>query len=259
MRFTSQVIMITGAASGIGAAAALQFAKEGARAIIGIDLNKELLNQTMKECLEAGVETLSFEADVRDAEMADQIFLRILARFNRIDVLVCSAGLYSGAPLVEVSLNEWQKILDINLTGTFLYNQRVSPILMNQRGGSIVNISSMAGKISWPASAQYSASKSGVIGLTRSVAMELAPYQVSVNALCPGNTVTAMVKKVAEKVGAREGMTGEQWLQMRANDCPMKRLASPNEMAAIILFLASKESRYITGQAISADGGMVLN
>lgn len=112
---------------------------------------------------------------------------------------------------------------------------------------------------SWEASSQYSASKSGVIGLTRSVAMDLAPYGATANAICPGNTLTDMVKGVAAKVGARYGMTGQEWLDMRANDCPMKRLAQPWEMAGVIAFLASKDSRYLTGQSIEVDGGMVLS
>jgi NAD(P)-dependent dehydrogenase (short-subunit alcohol dehydrogenase family) len=117
----------------------------------------------------------------------------------------------------------------------------------------------MAGKTSWPASAEYSSSKSGVIGLTRSVAMELAPYGATANALCPGNTLTDMVRSVAEKVGGLDGFSGEEWLQNRANDCPMGRLAEPWEMAGVIAFLASEDARYLTGQAIEVDGGMVMS
>ncbi len=256
-RFTDQVVMITGVATGIGAATALRFAKEGAH-VVGIDMAEEALNETLAACAGFGVKTLGILNDVREADGAKKAVEKALEKFGRLDVLVCSAGLYAGAPLAEVTLAGWQDILDINLTGTFLYNQAVVPVLMKRKGGSIINISSMAGKTSWPASAQYSSSKSGVIGLTRSVAMELAPFGATANALCPGNTLTAMVRSVAEKVGAMDGMTGKEWLAMRAQDCPMKRLAQPEEMAGIIAFLASEDSRYITGQSISADGGMVL-
>ena len=106
---------------------------------------------------------------------------------------------------------------------------------------------------------EYSSSKSGVIGLTRSVAMELAPFGATANAVCPGNTLTDMVRGVSKKVGALDGMTGEEWLQMRANDCPMNRLAEPWEIAGVVAFLASEDSRYITGQAIEVDGGLIMS
>jgi NAD(P)-dependent dehydrogenase (short-subunit alcohol dehydrogenase family) len=176
-----------------------------------------------------------------------------------VDILVAAAGIYSGSPLPEVSLKQWQRLIEINLTGVFLSNQAVAEIMMKQKSGSIINISSMAGKTSWPASAEYSASKSGVIGLTRSVAMELAPYGATANAVCPGNTLTNMVKNVAAEIGPRDGMTAEEWLQMRANDCPMKRLAEPWEIAGVVAFLASADSRYLTGQAIEVDGGLVMS
>jgi len=182
-----------------------------------------------------------------------------VTKWGRVDVLVAAAGIYTGTPLPQVSLKQWQRLIDINLTGVFLSNQAVAQIMMNQKSGSIINISSMAGKTSFPASAEYSASKSGVIGLTRSVAMDLAPYAVTANAVCPGNTLTEMVKNVATEVGSRDGMTAEEWLQLRANECPMKRLAEPWEIAGAVAFLASQDSRYITGQAIEVDGGMVMS
>jgi NAD(P)-dependent dehydrogenase (short-subunit alcohol dehydrogenase family) len=141
----------------------------------------------------------------------------------------------------------------------FLSNRAVAPIMMKQRSGSIINISSMAGKTSWPASAEYSASKSGVIGLTRSVAMELAPYGATANAVCPGNTRTEMVEYVAATIAAREGISPEEWLRQRAKDCPMGRFAEPWEIAGVVAFLASEDSRYLTGQAIEVDGGMVMS
>ncbi len=257
-RFSGQVAMITGSATGLGEACALRFAEEGAD-IVCVDLNEKENSKTAAVCRDLGAKSLEITSSVTDKEGAAKAVGECMDSFGRIDILVCSAGLYTGAPLEEVEYEEWSRILDINLTGTFLYNKAVAPVMMKQSSGSIINISSMAGKTSWPASAQYSASKSGVIGLTRSVAMELAPFGATCNAICPGNTVTAMVKSVAAKVGGRDGMSAQQWLDMRARDCPMQRLAEPWEMAGVTAFLASQDSRYITGQSISIDGGMVLS
>jgi len=257
-RFENHVVIITGAANGIGRACAIRFAEEGAR-ITCLDLVGKANEETATNCRALGVEAIALSCDVTDPESIKSAVDSTLARWGRIDTLVTSAGIYTGTPLADVPLAQWQRTIDINLTGAFLTNQAVAPILMAQGCGSIINLSSMAGKTSWPASAEYSSSKSGVIGLTRSVAMELAPYGATANALCPGNTLTDMVRSVAEKVGALDGLTGEEWLQMRANDCPMKRLAEPWEMAGVIAFLASDDARYLTGQAIEVDGGMVMS
>jgi NAD(P)-dependent dehydrogenase (short-subunit alcohol dehydrogenase family) len=253
-----QVVVITGAATGIGKATALRFAEAGAK-IAALDINTAQNEVTVKECQVLGAETLALHCNVSSPESVKAAFDAVIEQWGRIDVLVTSAGIYSGSPLPEVSLRQWQKTIDVNLTGVFLCNQAVAEQMMRQRFGSIINVSSMAGKTSWPASAEYSASKSGVIGLTRSVAMELAPYGVTVNAICPGNTRTEMVMGVAEEIGKRDGMTPEEWLQMRANDCPMKRIAEPWEIAGVILFLSSCDSRYLTGQAIEVDGGLILS
>ena len=257
-RFVDQVVVITGAASGIGEACALRFAEEGAR-VACLDVADEANEATAVTCRNLGVEAVALYCDVTDKASVATAVTAIMEKWGRIDVLVASAGIYTGAPLAEVSRQQWQRTLDINLTGVFLTNQAVVPVMMAQGSGSIINLSSMAGKTSWPASAEYSASKSGVIGLTRSVAMELAPYGVTANAVCPGNTLTNMVRGVASKVGALDDLTGEEWLQMRANDCPMKRLAEPWEIAGVIAFLASADSRYLTGQALEVDGGMIMS
>jgi NAD(P)-dependent dehydrogenase (short-subunit alcohol dehydrogenase family) len=256
-RFPGQVVMITGAARGIGKACALRFAQEGAN-VACMDLLAEENAATAAECAALGVETLALACDVTDPDSVQSCIQTTLKRWGRIDGLITAAGIYSGSPLVEVTLAQWQRLIDINLTGVFLCNQAVAPAMMEQGSGSIINISSMAGKTSWPSTAEYSASKTGVIGLTRSVAMELAPYGPTANAVCPGNTLTEMVRNVAAKQGELLGMTGEEWLEMRANDCPMNRLAEPREIAGVCAFLASEDSRYITGQAIEVDGGLVM-
>jgi NAD(P)-dependent dehydrogenase (short-subunit alcohol dehydrogenase family) len=257
-RFTGQLAVITGAASGIGRACAIRFAQEGAR-VACLDVRAELAEQSALECCPDGINAAAFECNVADAASVHAAVAAVMARWGRIDILVAAAGIYSGAPLADVTLAQWQRLIDINLTGVFLSNQAVAPILMEQRRGSIIYISSMAGKTSWPASAEYSASKSGVIGLTRSVAMELAPYGVTANALCPGNTLTDMVRGVASKVGPLDGLTAEEWLARRAAECPMKRMAEPWEIAGVAAFLASNDARYLTGQAIEVDGGMIMS
>ncbi|MGC8826495.1 MAG: SDR family NAD(P)-dependent oxidoreductase [Anaerolineae bacterium] len=257
-RFVGQVAVITGAGSGIGKACALRFAQEGAN-VLCLDVNDSANEAAAQECRQCGVEALAMHCDVTREEDIERAVQTAVDRWGRIDVLVAAAGIYRGAPLPEVSLKQWQLVIDINLTGVFLSNRAVAPIMMKQRSGSIINISSMAGKTSWPASAEYSASKSGVIGLTRSVAMELAPYGATANAICPGNTRTEMVEYVASTIAAREGISPEEWLSQRAKDCPMGRFAEPWEIAGVAAFLASEDSRYITGQAIEVDGGMVMS
>ncbi len=257
-RFTNQVTLITGAASGIGRACAVRFAQEGAN-IACLDFDAARNEETAELCRSHGVEALAFKCDVTQKSDLQTAVGATMEAWGRIDVLVASAGIYTGNPLAEVPLSQWQRLIDINLTGVFLSNQAVAPVLMQQGSGSIINISSMAGKTSWPGSAEYSASKSGVIGLTRSVAMELAPFGATCNAVCPGNTLTDMVRNVAGIVGAQDGLTGEEWLQLRANECPMKRMAEPWEIAGVIAFLASQDSRYLTGQAIEVDGGMIMS
>ena len=257
-RFENQVVVITGGANGIGQACAHRFAEEGAK-IACLDMADDKNEATAAECRKFGVEAMALHCDVTDAANTADIVKTVMEKWGRIDVLVASAGIYTGTPLVDVPLKQWQRTIDINLTGTFLSNQAVVPIMIAQKSGSIINISSMAGKTSWVASAEYSASKSGVIGLTRSVAMELAPFGATANAVCPGNTLTDMVRGVASKVGALDGMSGEDWLKMRANDCPMKRIAEPWEIAGVVAFLASKDSRYLTGQALEVDGGLIMS
>jgi NAD(P)-dependent dehydrogenase (short-subunit alcohol dehydrogenase family) len=262
-RFLGQLAVITGAARGIGRACALRFAQEGAN-VVCLDLLAGENEAAAAECAAMRTEhnpteSLALTCDVTDPESVRSCTQATLERWGRIDVLVAAAGIYSGSPLPEVTLEQWQRLLEINLTGVFLCNQAVVTAMMEQGSGSIINISSMAGKTSWPSTAEYSASKTGVIGLTRSVAMELAPYGATANAVCPGNTLTDMVRNVATKQGELLGKSAEEWLQMRANDCPMNRLAEPWEIAGVCAFLASQDARYITGQAIEVDGGLVMS
>jgi NAD(P)-dependent dehydrogenase (short-subunit alcohol dehydrogenase family) len=223
-----------------------------------LDILADEADATVGDIQALGQEALAVHCDVREEGQLAAAVAEIMAAWGRIDVWVNGAGVYTGSPLVEVPLEEWNYTMDTNLTGVFLGCRVAAPIMREQRSGRIINVSSMAGQTSWPATAEYSASKSAVIGLTRSVALDMAPYGVTVNAVCPGNTDTDMVRLVAATIAPRDGMTADEWLSVRAADCPMQRLATPDEIAGPIAFLASDEARYVTGQAINIDGGMVL-
>jgi NAD(P)-dependent dehydrogenase (short-subunit alcohol dehydrogenase family) len=257
-RFVGQVAVVTGGAKGIGGACALRFAQEGANVAI-LDLEMTAADENAKACRAEGVDVLVLQCNVADEASVQNAIDTVVKKWNRIDILVAAAGIYSGKPLIEVSMKQWQRLIDVNLTGVFLTNRAVAPVMMKQKSGSIINISSMAGKTSFPASAEYSSAKSGVIGLTRTVAMDMAPFGVTVNAICPGNTITDMVvKEVSVQVGKAVGVSPEEWMKMRANDAPLKRLAEPWEMAGVAAFLASNDSRYITAQSIEVDGGIIM-
>ncbi len=258
-RFEDKVAAVTGGAKGIGKACCLRLAAEGARVAV-LDVAIDEAKAVATECEKlSGCPALALHCNVADSASVQAAVDAIIDAWGVLHIMVASAGIYTGQPLLDVPLKDWQRTIDIDLTGVFLTNQAVAGILMKQGCGSIINISSMAGKTSWSGSAQYSAAKSGVIGLTRSVAMELAPYHVNVNAVCPGNTMTDMVVGVGAIVGGRDGLSAEDWLAARMKDCPMGRFASAEEIAGVVAFLASADAGYITGQAIEVDGGMVMS
>lgn len=256
-RFVGKVAVITGAAGGIGGACALRFAQEGAN-IACLDIEVNANEQVATKCRNLGVDAVAIACDVADVDAVNAAFATVTERWGGVDIVVAAAGVYTGTPLEEAPDAEWLGTLATNLTGAFYTNRAAAPYLRRRGAGSIINISSMAGKTSWPGSAEYSASKSGLIGLTRSVAMELAPHGVTVNAVCPGNTLTGMVRHVAAIVGGRDGLSADEWLALRTRDCPMGRIAQPWEIAGVVAFLASEDSRYLTGQALEVDGGMVM-
>jgi NAD(P)-dependent dehydrogenase (short-subunit alcohol dehydrogenase family) len=258
-RFLDKVVVVTGGAKGIGRGCCLRFAAEGAHVAV-LDIVQADAAATADDCSRmCDRPALALNCDVTNPESVARAFDAVVETWSAVDILVAAAGIYSGQPLPDVPFAAWQKLIDVNLTGVFLADQAaVRVMLQTGRGMSVVNISSAAGKTSYPASAQYSASKSGIIGLTRSVAMDLAPHRINANSVCPGNTMTEMAWDVARAASKEVGMTPEAWIAMRSRDCPMGRYAKVEEVAALVAFLASDEGRFITGQAISIDGGTVL-
>ena len=233
------VSIVTGSARGIGRAVSLALAGEGARLVL-VDVDKKQL-ETSKSLL--------LEADISKPEDIDKIIKAVMAKFKRIDILVNNAGLCSRRAICEISESEWERLMGVNLKGTFFLSQKVLAIMKRQRSGKIVNIASLAGKVGGIAvGADYAASKAGVLSLTKSIAREGAPYGVNVNCVCPGVIRTRMTSSLPKKV-----------LGGYKKTIPLGRMGSPEDVANAVLFLTSSKARYITGEVLDVNGGLLMD
>ena len=243
--FLSKVALVTGAAQGMGRDVALALAKKGAKVAVN-DLKLEKVKQLAQEM---DGESLAIAADVSNYQEVEKMVKTIEEKFSRIDILINNAGALKSTKFVEISEEEWDFVLDINLKGVFIVSRLVVPLMKKNRYGKIVNLSSSAGKsVSTLGGAHYTASKAGVLGLTRHMAKELAPYGINVNAICPGLIDTEMV---------RENCSFEQ-LKAYEESFPISRLGTVAEVTDLILFLSSERSSYITGASIDINGGDLM-
>jgi NAD(P)-dependent dehydrogenase (short-subunit alcohol dehydrogenase family) len=255
-RFTGKVAVITGGARGIGKTCASRLASEGGKVAI-LDIN---LAEARVTAAEIGPNAMAVFCNIAEHESVHLAIQQVLECWGRVDVLVANAGIYRAGPLTDDQhLEDFQRVLNINLTGTYLCCHAVAPTMIAQQSGSIVMMSSIAAKTSWPASAAYSAAKTGEIGLMRSIAMELGPYNVNCNAVCLGHADTDMLRAVDSRICTENGWEPGTYLKELADTNPMKRLATVEETAALVAFLASDEARYINGQAIELDGGRIMS
>jgi len=246
MRLKDKVALITGGARGIGKAIAFAYAKEGADIVVA-DVNLEEAEKTAKEIEGLGRKALALTMDVTDYTKVEEAVNKILDKFAKIDILVNNAGITKDNLLLRMSQLEWDAVLNVNLKGTFNCIRAVSRVMIKQRSGKIVSIASIIGLIGNPGQANYSASKAGIIALTKTAAKELASRNINVNAVAPGFIQTDMTAKLSEELKQK----------MLAN-IPLSKLGSADDVAAVCLFLASEDSSYITGQTIVVDGGMVM-
>ncbi len=238
--------MVTGASRGIGRAICLRLAAAGA-SIAGLDIELDQLAETGELVREKGTEFLSIEADVSSLQQMQKAVERTTERFGSLDVMVNNAGITRDNLLIRMSQEDWQKVISINLTGVFNGVKAVSRVMMRQKSGSIISISSVVGLVGNAGQANYAASKAGVIGLTKAAARELARREVRVNAVAPGYITTRMTERLPEE--SRKALRAQ---------IPLQRLGEPEDVANAVLFLASDASRYLTGQVISVDGGMAM-
>lgn len=246
MRLRDKVALITGAGRGIGRAIAIAFAQEGADIAVA-DLNKEDAENTCADIEALGRKSLALLVDVSDYAKVEEAINKILDKFTRVDILVNNAGITKDNLLLRMSQAEWDAVLDVNLKGTFNCMKAVSKPMLKQKAGRIINIASIIGIIGNAGQANYSASKAGIIALTKTAAKELASRNINVNALAPGFIQTEMTARLPEE--SRDKMK---------EAIPLNRLGNPADVAAACLFLASSEASYITGQTIVVDGGMVM-
>jgi 3-oxoacyl-[acyl-carrier protein] reductase len=246
MRLKDKVALVTGGARGIGQAIAMTFAKEGADIVVA-DVNLEVAQKTASEIENLGRKALALEMDVTDYQKVEEGVNKILDKFGKVDILVNNAGITKDNLLLRMSQAEWDAVINVNLKGTFNCIKAVSRPMVKQRSGRIISIASIIGLMGNWGQANYAASKAGIIALTKTVAKELASRNINANSVAPGFIQTEMTAKLSEDVKAK---------MMEA--IPMAKLGTPEDVANVCLFLASEESRYITGQTITVDGGMVM-
>mgnify|MGYP003402579591 FL=1 len=240
-----KVAVVTGASRGIGKAAALALVTQGAKVVINYARSSDAAIATVKEITDAGGEAIAIQADVSQSAEVDNLIKTTLDKFGRIDVLVNNAGITKDTLLLRMKPEQWQAVIDLNLTGVFLCTKAVSKTMLKQRSGRIINIASVAGQMGNPGQANYSAAKAGVIGFTKTVAKELANRGITVNAVAPGFIETDMT----------HDLKSDDIIQF----IPLGRYGKPEEVAGTIRFLASDPAAaYITGQVFNVDGGMVM-
>lgn len=255
----NKVALITGGGRGIGREIALAFASQGARVAVAAR-TLEQVNQVEQEIAKLNnSNALALVCDVSDRSGVEQMFVDVRQHFEHdVDILVNNAGIAESAALANTTDELWQRHLSINLSGTFYCTRAALPAMLNNGWGRIINIASIAGKTGAPYIAAYAASKHGVMGLTRSLAVEVGASGVTVNAICPGYVDTEMVSRGIDRITTRTGRTADEALESLKKMSPQNRLVTAPEVAALALLLASDEGRGINGQGLNIDGGTVL-
>ena len=256
--FEGKTVLITGAASGVGKETALSFFDEGANVVIS-DIDKENLYELDSLTKKDNKKVLIQQTDISIPEEVSGLIGSTIERFGGIDFLVNNAGVSMTKKMMELQKQDWDKVLDVNVKGTFDVLKKVARnMIENKTKGSIVNIASIAGEKGRPNFLAYSASKAAIISITKSAALEFAEHGIRVNSVSPGTIDTPMWGKIADDILAIQGGNKEELLKTWVEKVPLKRLAKPDDISDVILFLCSDKARFITGQIINVCGGLSL-
>jgi NAD(P)-dependent dehydrogenase (short-subunit alcohol dehydrogenase family) len=258
MELERQVAIVTGAGRGIGRATALELGRMGADVVVA-ELDRATAERTADEVRALGRRALSVVTDVTSRRDLAVMAERARGELGRIDILVNNAGIYRAAGTLEITEEHWDAIMTINAKAVFFASQAVLPAMIDQRHGVIVSLASMAGKVGSPSNLPYNASKAAVISMTKSLALAHAAQGIRVNCVCPGFVETDMWATVSRELAAMGGRTPEQFTAQRRAQVPLGRMERPEDVAHVIAFLASPRAAYITGQALSVDGGLVMH
>jgi len=249
MDLKNKVVIVTGSRRGIGKAIALTLAKAGANIVVS-DINLDDCNKVVEEIKTIGGNALAVKADISNPEEVKDVVKSTVKRFGKVDILVNNAGIYMQKSLTDVTEQDFDKILDINLKGVFLCSKAVVPEMIKQGKGKIINITSIAGQVGFANSSAYCASKGAIINITRELALELAQYKINVNAIGPGVIETAMTKDLLKDEATKETLLA---------NIPLNRIGKPEDIANAALFLASNNADYITGITLFVDGGWLTH
>ena len=247
MDLVDRVALVTGSSQGIGKAIALRLAQSGAKLVINHFHMPEDAERVVGQIVAQGGQAIAVDGDVSRPEDVEQIVNQTLSAFGRVDILVNNAGITQDGLILRMSDSDWDRVIGINLKGSFLCSRAVLRPMVKQRWGRIVSLSSVVGIIGNVGQANYSASKAGIIGLTRSIAREVASRGITANAIAPGFIDTDMTRKLSDNIK-----------QEIVKQIPLGRFGKPEDVAALVAFLSSEDAGYITGQVIPIDGGMVM-
>ncbi len=245
MKLTGKVALVTGGSRGIGRAIVETLAKEGAKVAFVYNSNTDAANAVVESLTDC--EVAAFQADVRNKEAADKVIEDVVEKWGTVDILVNNAGIIKDGLLATMDSQQWQDVIDVNLTSVFNFCQAVTRTMMSARYGRIINMSSVASEVSNPGQANYAASKGGIEGFTKCIATELARRGITANAVAPGFIETDMTEAVVNAAGKE--------IKKRI---PARRLGQPADIANAVLFLASDDASYVTGQVLRVDGGLTL-